>query len=50
MDGISVTLNGTAPLSVYQTLLQSLRYGLIPTQEPPCPLDREIQVTVYGGG
>jgi len=40
-------LNGTAELEVYQTILESLSYGLAVDSEPPCPLQRSIQITIY---
>ena len=45
----AVTLEGEAPLTSYQRALYSLTYELQPSGEPPCPLERAIDVTVYGG-
>lgn len=45
----AITLEGEAPLSNYQQALDFLTYELQPFGEPPCPLERAITVTVYGG-
>lgn len=46
-DGTAIWLDGNAPLDTYQTALSSLSYELEDGIEPPCPLERRVQVTVY---
>ena len=48
-DDGSILLSGVAPLSNYEQLLQSLSYALDDTLEPPCPLNRTIDITLTGG-
>ena len=43
-------LGGVASMADYQTILESLSYGLEVGREPPCPLERRVQVAVYGQG
>ena len=45
----SVRLVGPAPLVAMEMVLQSLEYALDASLEPPCPLAREVWVTVYSG-
>lgn len=45
----TILLTGVAPLEVYEALLQSLNYSIDAEMEPPCPLERNIRITLLGG-
>ena len=45
-----LNVQNTSTLDEYQTLLRSLTYEVDGAQEPPCPLLRMIQVSVFSGG